>query len=82
MNAADDPERAWHCCRLPADGDHTLLVWEERGMPLDHLAAYGTGIQVHVEDLAAHLAGRERCDADARWGELLPAYQDLAANVG
>ena len=46
------------------------------------LAAYGAGIQVHVEDLAAHIAGRERGDADARWGELLPAYQDLAANAG
>ncbi len=67
---------------LAADGDQTILVWEERGMPLDQLAAYGAGIQVHVEDLAAHLAGRERCDADARWNELLPAYQDLAANVG
>jgi uncharacterized protein YndB with AHSA1/START domain len=67
---------------LTADGDQTILVWEERGMPLDHLAAYGAGIQVHVEDLAAYLAGRERCDAEARWGELIPAYQDLAANVG
>jgi uncharacterized protein YndB with AHSA1/START domain len=67
---------------LAADGDHTILVWEERGMPLDHLAAYGAGIQVHVEDLAAHLAGQGRCDAEARWGELLPAYQDLAASVG
>jgi hypothetical protein len=45
-------------------------------------SAYGAGIQVHVEDLAAHLAGRERCDADARWDELQPAYEDLAANVG
>jgi uncharacterized protein YndB with AHSA1/START domain len=67
---------------LTADGDQTILVWEERGMPLDQLAAYGAGIQVHVEDLAAYLAGRERCDADARWNELLPAYQDLAANIG
>ncbi len=67
---------------LAADGDQTILVWEERGMPLDQLAAYGAGIQVHVEDLAAHIAGRERGDAEARWGELLPAYQDLAANVG
>jgi uncharacterized protein YndB with AHSA1/START domain len=67
---------------LAADGEQTILVWEERGMPLDHLAGYGAGIQVHVEDLAAHLAGRERCDAEARWAELLPAYQDLAANVG
>jgi uncharacterized protein YndB with AHSA1/START domain len=67
---------------LAADGDQTILILEERGMPLDYLAAYGAGIQVHVEDLAAHLAGRERCDADARWNELLPAYQDLAAEVG
>ena len=67
---------------LTADGDQTILVWEERGMPLDQLAAYGAGIQVHVEDLAAYLAGRERCDADARWQELLPDYQDLAASDG
>jgi uncharacterized protein YndB with AHSA1/START domain len=67
---------------LAADGDQTILVWEERGMALGQLAAYGSGIQVHVEDLAAHLARRERCDALSRWNELLPAYQDLAAEVG
>ena len=67
---------------LTADGDQTILVWEERGMPLDHLAGYGAGIQVHVEDLGAYLAGRERCDAEARWNELIPAYQDLAASAG
>jgi uncharacterized protein YndB with AHSA1/START domain len=67
---------------LAADGDQTILVVEERGIPLDQLAAYGAGIQVHVEDLAAHLAGRERCDADARWDELQPAYEDLAASAG
>ena len=59
---------------LAVDGDQTILAWQERGMPLDYLAAYGAGIQVHVEDLAAHLAGRERCDAGARWNELIPAY--------
>ena len=67
---------------LAADGDQTILVWEERGMPLDLLAAYGAGVQIHVEDLAAHIAGREpRGDAKARWDELLPAYQELAVNV-
>ncbi len=66
---------------LAADGDQTILVAEERGMPLNLLAAYGAGVQVHVEDLAAHLAGRERCDADVRWDELQPDYDDLAANV-
>jgi hypothetical protein len=67
---------------LAADGDQTILSLEQRGMPLDYLAAYGAGIQVHVEDLAAHLAGQERCDANARMAELLPAYQDLAASIG
>jgi uncharacterized protein YndB with AHSA1/START domain len=66
---------------LAADGDQTVLVVEERGMPLDQLAAYGAGIQIHVEDLAAYLAGRARCDAAARFGELLPTYQNLAANL-
>jgi uncharacterized protein YndB with AHSA1/START domain len=67
---------------LAADGAQAIVVWEERGMPPGQLAPYGAGIQVHVEDLAAYLAGRERCDADARWNELLPAYEDLAANAG
>jgi len=62
---------------LAADGEQTMLVWEERGMPLDQLAAYGAGVQIHVEDLAAHIAGRERRDAGARWNELEPAYRDL-----
>ncbi len=51
-------------------------------MPLNLLGAYGPGIQIHVEDLIAHLAGRERCDAGVPWGELQPAYDDLAAKVG
>jgi uncharacterized protein YndB with AHSA1/START domain len=66
---------------LTADGGQTILVWEERGMPLDLLAAYGAGVQIHVEDLAAYLAGRDRVDAAARWAELQPAYQELAADV-
>jgi uncharacterized protein YndB with AHSA1/START domain len=67
---------------LTADGDQTIMVWEERGMPLDLLSAYGAGVQIHVEDLADHLAGHERReDAKARWDELFPAYQDLAANL-
>jgi uncharacterized protein YndB with AHSA1/START domain len=64
---------------LTADGDHTILVIEDRGVPLDHIAAYGAGDQIHVEDLAAYLAGRERCDARTRWRVLQPAYQHLAA---
>jgi uncharacterized protein YndB with AHSA1/START domain len=66
---------------LTADGDQAILVLEERGMPVNLLAAYGAGIQVHVEDLAAHIAGQERCDVETRWRELLPAYEALAAKV-
>jgi len=67
---------------LTADGDQTVVVWEERGMPLDLLSAYGAGVQIHVEDLADHLAGRERRDdAKARWDNLHPAYQGLAAKL-
>jgi hypothetical protein len=47
-------------------------------MRVDLLAAYGAGIQIHVEDLGAYLAGRERVDARARWEELEPAYRALA----
>ncbi|MFY9934154.1 MAG: SRPBCC family protein [Streptosporangiaceae bacterium] len=67
---------------LTADGDHTILVLEERGMPVNLLAEYGAGIQVHIEDLAAHIAGRERCDTEARWAELQPSYEALASELG
>jgi uncharacterized protein YndB with AHSA1/START domain len=66
---------------LTAEDDHTILVIEDRGLPLDQIAAYGAGDQVHLEDLAAYLDGRERCDARARWHELHPAFQELAANL-
>jgi uncharacterized protein YndB with AHSA1/START domain len=67
---------------LIAEGHQTVLVIEDRGLPLDHLPAYGAGWQVHVEDLAAHLTGRERCDIQTRWDELIPAYEGLRTNVG
>jgi uncharacterized protein YndB with AHSA1/START domain len=67
---------------LSEEGDQTLLVLEERGMPIEQIAGYGAGIQVHVEDLAAHLAGGGRVDAAIRWRELMPAYEDLAAGLG
>lgn len=78
----DEPEEQVIEVTLAADGEQTIVVWEERGMPLDLLSAYGAGVQLHVEDLADHLAGRERRDdAKARWDELHPAYQGLAASL-
>ena len=67
---------------LTADGDQTILVIEVRGMPLDTIAFYGAGWQIHAETLAAYLAGRRPGDTQARWDELVPAYQDLAASIG
>jgi uncharacterized protein YndB with AHSA1/START domain len=77
----DQPEEQSIEVTLTADGGQTTVVWEERGMPVAYLAGYGAGIQVHVEDLGAYLAGRERCDAGARMGELFPAYEPRAAKV-
>jgi Activator of Hsp90 ATPase homolog 1-like protein len=78
---ADAPDEEVMEATLTADGGQTILVLDQRGLPLDQLAAYGAGLQVHVEDLAAYITGRDRA-AEARWGELLPAYQDLAADIG
>ncbi len=66
---------------LTADGDQTILVIEVKGMPLDKIAFYGAGWQIHAENLAAYLAGREPDEVEARWEELVPPYQDLAANI-
>jgi len=77
----DQPDEQSVEITLAADGEQTILVWEERGMPVAYLAGYGAGIQVHVEDLAAYLSGHERCDANARMGELFPAYEALAGAI-
>jgi uncharacterized protein YndB with AHSA1/START domain len=79
---ADEPDEEALEAMLTADGDRTILVIEARGLKTEYLAAHGAGWQVHFEDLAAHLAGHERCDIKARWRELIPAYQDLAARMG
>ena len=67
---------------LTGDGDQTILVIEVKGMPVDKIAFYGSGWQIHAENLAAHVAGREPGDVEARWEELVPPYQKLAAHVG
>ena len=77
---ADEPDEEVLEATLTSDGDQTILIIEARGLPIEYLAAHGAGWQVHVEDLAAHLGGRERCDIKARWDELMPAYQGLAPN--
>jgi uncharacterized protein YndB with AHSA1/START domain len=66
---------------LTPDGDQTILIIEVRGMPLDKVAFYGAGWQIHAEKLAAYLAGDDSGNVEARWGELVSAYQVLAADL-
>jgi uncharacterized protein YndB with AHSA1/START domain len=66
---------------LTAAGDQTVLVVEVRGMPMDKIAFFGAGWQIHAENLAVHIAGRELGDTEPRWDELVPVYQALADNL-
>ena len=67
---------------LTQEGDQTIVVFEERGMPLDLVAGYGAGNQIHVEDLADYIAGHERrTDVKERFDALMPADQELAADL-
>jgi uncharacterized protein YndB with AHSA1/START domain len=74
------PEQTVIEAELIAEGAQTTLVWEERGMPVDLLPAYGTGIQIHVEHLADYISGRELRNVEARWNELFPAYEALGVS--
>ena len=62
---------------LTAVGETTRLVVEERGIPLAQAASYGAGWQVHVEDLGAFVAGRERDTDAARWSDAVAAYREV-----
>jgi uncharacterized protein YndB with AHSA1/START domain len=67
---------------LTAEGPgSTRVVLTKRGAPLQWIPAYGVGTQIHLENLAAHLAGRGPIDPDPYWAELLPRYEALAAEL-
>jgi len=74
------PEQTVIEAELIAEGAQTRLVWETRGLPVDLLPAYGTGIQIHVEHLADYISGREFSLDDARWEELFAAYEALGVS--
>ena len=74
------PEQTVIEAKLIAEGAQTRLVWEERGMPVDLLPAYGAGIQIHVEHLADYISGRGLRNVEARWIELFPAYEALGVS--
>jgi hypothetical protein len=45
-------------------------------------AVDGAGWQAHLEDLAAHLAGRPTADWQTRWAELTPTFRDQQDRLG
>lgn len=66
---------------LTSDGDQTILVIEVRGMPLETIEFFGTGWQIHAENLAGYIAGGDRSDTTARRSELVPMYRELAQRI-
>jgi uncharacterized protein YndB with AHSA1/START domain len=74
------PEQTVIEAELIAEGAQTRLVWEERGMPVNLLPAYGAGIQIHVEHLADYIGGRELRNVETRWNELFSAYEALGVS--
>jgi len=64
------------------DGELIRLVLEERGLPVAGIAGHGAGWQAHLEDLAAHLAGRASADWRTRWAELIPVYSEQESRLG
>src|SRR3954452_9725785 len=78
----DDEDASVHALEavLAADGGGTHLVLEERGMPVEQLPAYGAGVQIHAEDLADHVAGRDRRDPGPRFDPLFAAYRTVTVS--
>lgn len=75
------PEEIVMGVELTIEGGQTILVVEVSGLPVPLLAAYGTGVQIHLEHLADHISARESDDTEARWETLFPSYEVLAAEL-
>jgi uncharacterized protein YndB with AHSA1/START domain len=74
MAAGPDDTTVIEAVLTPVAGG-TRLVVEERGIPERELPGHGAGWQVHLEDLAVHLAGGEPQDWRPRWQARLPEFQ-------
>jgi uncharacterized protein YndB with AHSA1/START domain len=66
---------------LTSADDQTDLAIQVRGMPVDKIAGYGAGWQIHAENLNCYLAGLEGTPAEERWAELIPSYTERAARL-
>jgi uncharacterized protein YndB with AHSA1/START domain len=71
------PEQTVIEVQLIAQGTQTALAWEERGIPVELLPAYGAGVQIHVEHLSDYVNERELRNIELRWNQLFPAYEAL-----
>jgi len=67
---------------LKADGNGTIVALTQSGLPLKWITAFGAGMQVHFEDLALHLVGKQRSNSDARMDELMPLYEKQGVIAG
>ena len=76
--APDQEDETQIEARISARDGGARLVLEERGIPLDEISAHAAGWQVHMEDLAAFIAGTRTSDWSARWTELVPQYEEHA----
>ncbi len=66
---------------LTADSNQTNLVLEIRGLPIEPIAFFGVGWQIHMEKLAAYIEGRFFGDSKVRWDDLISIYQNLAVEI-
>ena len=66
---------------LRGDAGQTVLTLEVVGVPVDAIAFFGAGWQLHVEALADYVAGRETRADETRFDALVPGYQALAAEL-
>jgi uncharacterized protein YndB with AHSA1/START domain len=66
---------------LNPDGAQTILTIEVRGVPLDKIEYFGTGWQIHAENLAAYLTGSQSAGTESHWAELVTAYQAMSAAI-
>jgi hypothetical protein len=66
---------------LAADGDQTILVAGERACPWTCSPPTGPGCR-SMSKISPPTSPGVSAPTPRRWDEFLPAYRDLAANVG
>ena len=80
MRPGESDETVFEAWLTEVDGAADLVV-EERGLPLGEIFAHGAAWQAHIEDLAAHVAGRTPAPWESRWHELSPLYAAMASRI-